>query len=622
MEISVLVVLVMFFALAFDYINGFHDTANAIATVVSTRVLSPRNAILMAAVLNFGGAVIHTGVAKTVSSGLVDNTGISQTSDSRRPDRRDLLEPVHLVLRHSQQLVARLDRRHLRHGDGPCRQQRHHLVHGPQARRLAPGRTAVQGHHPDCRFAHRGVYRRLHGDDVDLYASPPNAPRSHRPRFRYMQILSSATMAGMHGSNDAQKSMGIITMALAAFEIGNTGPSTVRTRRFPLAMQNPEVRTWVMLSCAIAMAMGTAAGGWRIIRTMGHRIIKLEPVHGFAAETSASIIILIADLFEAPISTTHTISGRIFGVGASSGCRPSAGPSPNRWSWPGCSHFPPQASSRRLSAITCLPGWVFNKLLAFAACKHAAAPPLAVLPSRLTRGVGWNVAMSRFHSRRDGPRLNLERLESRQLLAVGDPLLPDFTAWADPARQYVHGWTIDTREIPNHVLLRLSTATPNIGRGPIELQGGAILPGGEQEVNQRVHLEGGGITERLAGTFIHHPEHGHIHFEGFAEYSLRTVLPGDGVGDVVASGGKTSFCLLDVVPYNTSLPGAPQSAQYDGCDDFQGISVGWSDVYDRALPDQWIDITGLAPQRYWLEVTVDPDDHLLSSTKRTTRRGF
>jgi PiT family inorganic phosphate transporter len=130
--------------------------------------------------------------------------------------------------------------------------------------------------------------------------------------FRYMQIASSALMAAMHGSNDAQKSMGTITMAIASYQIAMLPVG----QSIPPEFQNPEIPTWVKLACAIAMAFGTAAGGWRIIRTMGHKIIKLEPVHGFAAETSASIMIMLADYFRAPISTTHTISGSIFGVGA------------------------------------------------------------------------------------------------------------------------------------------------------------------------------------------------------------------------------------------------------------------------------------------------------------------
>jgi PiT family inorganic phosphate transporter len=123
--------------------------------------------------------------------------------------------------------------------------------------------------------------------------------------FRNLQIASAGMMAFSHGSNDAQKSMGIITMALVSQQyLVPTDPSKTT------------IPTWVIMSCAIAMAAGTSMGGWRIIKTMGHKIIRLEPVHGFAAETSASIVILLADHFHAPISTTHVISGSIFGVGS------------------------------------------------------------------------------------------------------------------------------------------------------------------------------------------------------------------------------------------------------------------------------------------------------------------
>lgn len=315
MEVSVLVVLVIFFALAFDYINGFHDTANAIATVVSTRVLSPRNAILMAAVLNFGGAVIHTGVAKTVSSGLVDNSGVTQT----------------VILAG---LIGAIFWNLFTWYYGIPSSSSHALIGGVCGAALAHAGGSVIIWYKDPKpgdWQPGGlVFKVL----IPIVVSPLGAfivgfavmtliyilcARMHPGRigrsFRYMQILSSATMAGMHGSNDAQKSMGIITMALAAFEIGKYRAQHGEDVAIPASLQNPEVQKWVMLSCAIAMALGTAAGGWRIIRTMGHRIIRLEPVHGFAAEASASIIIMIADFFKAPISTTHTISGSIFGVG-------------------------------------------------------------------------------------------------------------------------------------------------------------------------------------------------------------------------------------------------------------------------------------------------------------------
>ena len=197
-------------------------------------------------------------------------------------------------------------------------------------------------------------------------------------------------------------------------------------------------------------------------------------------------------------------------------------------------------------------------------------------------------------------------------LPPGAPLLPDLIAWADQDLDYMHGWTIDRDEIPGRTLLRLSTATPNVGIGPMELRGGAVLPNGQQqEVKQRIYLSGGGFTERLAGTFVYHAAHDHIHWENFAHYYLREVLPGGGVGDIVATGGKTSFCLLDLTTYDLSMPGSPSSAQYGGCQQIQGISVGYSDVYHQSLPDQWIDITNIPVGEYWMEVVVDPMNTLL-----------
>jgi PiT family inorganic phosphate transporter len=315
-DVSALVVLVVIFALAFDYINGFHDTANAIATVVSTRVLSPRNAIIMAAVLNFGGAMIHTGVAKTVSSGLVDNSGVTQTVILA-----GLIGAIFWNLftwyygipsSSSHALIGGVCGAALAHAGGDV------LIwyQAPKDGGWQPGGLLFKVLIPIV-VSPLGAF--LVGITVMtlIYIFCANSHPGRLGRvFRYLQILSSATMAGMHGSNDAQKSMGIITMALAAYEIQKYRALHGDSVEIPAAMQNPNVQTWVMLACAIAMAMGTAAGGWRIIKTMGHKIIKLEPVHGFAAETSASIIIMIADFFKAPISTTHTISGSIFGVGA------------------------------------------------------------------------------------------------------------------------------------------------------------------------------------------------------------------------------------------------------------------------------------------------------------------
>jgi hypothetical protein len=205
--------------------------------------------------------------------------------------------------------------------------------------------------------------------------------------------------------------------------------------------------------------------------------------------------------------------------------------------------------------------------------------------------------------------------------AVGGPRgtaaqrLPDLIVWASEEDGYLYDWTIDTDEplMPGRRLLRLANAVANVGAGPLELVGGDSNPDGTQIVFQRIYDEASGFTDRLAGTFEFHSTHNHIHFEDFTDYNLRIVTAGDGVGEIVASGQKVSFCLLDVREYDTSLPGAPNSDQYNSCAQFQGISVGWADVYSRSLADQWIDITDVPEGSYWLESEVDPSNRILES---------
>ncbi len=217
-------------------------------------------------------------------------------------------------------------------------------------------------------------------------------------------------------------------------------------------------------------------------------------------------------------------------------------------------------------------------------------------------------------NRRRG-RHSLEQLESRSMLdgegtgGGGTPLLPDLIPWADEARGYVHDWAVDAVS-GGRTLLRLSTATANIGVGPLELVGSTTHPDGTQDVLQRVYQSDGEHVDRLAGQFEFHPEHDHVHFADYAAYNLRAVTEGNGIGDIVATGGKTSFCLLDLEEYKLTLPGAPDQSQYIGCDTTQGLSVGWADVYDRELPDQWIDVTGVPLGPHWLEVVVDPENRI------------
>lgn len=289
-EVSLLLVLVVVSALAFDYINGFHDTANAIATVVSTRVLSPTLAILMAATLNFAGALVATHVAKTIASGIIVT---------------ELATEAVVLAAILGAIVWNLVTWYF----GIPSSSSHALVGGLVGAGLAKGGVAMVSWSglldkvvyplvasPLAGFVIAFVVMSV----VALAFGHMNAKRTGKT-FRGLQLLSSAAMAFSHGSNDAQKAMGIITLALVANGM----------------IDKPEVPMWVKLACALTMALGTAAGGWRIIHTMGQKIIRLDPVNGFAAETAGATVILTASHFGMPISTTHAITASIFGVGAS-----------------------------------------------------------------------------------------------------------------------------------------------------------------------------------------------------------------------------------------------------------------------------------------------------------------
>ena len=205
-------------------------------------------------------------------------------------------------------------------------------------------------------------------------------------------------------------------------------------------------------------------------------------------------------------------------------------------------------------------------------------------------------------------KLDMEVLEPLNMLA---PLYPDMFAWEDAGRGYLHDYIVEGD------LLRFTTALANDGAGHLEVYGGQPLPNGNQEVFQRIYHDDGTFEDHLAGEFTYHPGHGHIHFDGYAIYNLREITSDGGVGDVLATGGKVSFCLIDIAQYNPNAG----SSNYHSCGQTQGVSAGWSDVYGRGLSNQWIDITGIADGQYWLEVIVDPEDQLLESdeTNNTTR---
>lgn len=189
--------------------------------------------------------------------------------------------------------------------------------------------------------------------------------------------------------------------------------------------------------------------------------------------------------------------------------------------------------------------------------------------------------------------------------------LPDMTV----DRVYLLDTAVSQSVQPGRTHLLLSNATPNVGLGDLYVFG--LLPAnddGSQDVMQRVFRSDGSFRDRPAGRFVHHPAHEHIHLEGWALYRLRTVLPGNGAGEVVAQGEKTSYCLRDSRPYDPSLENFSYPGRYHNCEGLvQGISVGFEDLYSKDLPDQWIDITDVPPGQYWLESEVDPDDHILEA---------
>lgn len=199
-------------------------------------------------------------------------------------------------------------------------------------------------------------------------------------------------------------------------------------------------------------------------------------------------------------------------------------------------------------------------------------------------------------------------------------LLPDLIVDANRLQDYQFVINV----IPGRLHLRLTNATPNIGEGPMIVHAGEAS-GDSQIVYQEIRLSQGGTRDREAGVFVFHPSHNHFHLNNWAQYRIREVLPGDGVGKILYKGLKTSFCLLDSAHYAGPEPilgPIPPFPQYLTCGaDRQGISVGYEDIYTKELPDQWIDVTGIEPGEYWLESEVDPEDQILEvdETNNVTR---
>lgn len=284
-------VFIVILSLIFDFINGFHDTATAVATSISTRALTPKTAILICAIFNFLGAFSGTAVAKTVGDNIVNHSSIPQW--------------VILCV-----LISSIIWNLITWYFGIPSSSSHALI----------GALVGAGIAYTCTFSVVNWYNLFHSVILWLFISPvigfgvgyiimlilnwilkPFKFKVVNKIFLKMQVVAGAFMAFNHGSNDAQKSMGIITMALLSGGLISTF----------------EVPSWVILACALAMTLGTSLGGKKIIKTMGSGMAKLTPVNGFAAQTGAATVICIATLFHAPVSTTHIISTTIMGVGAS-----------------------------------------------------------------------------------------------------------------------------------------------------------------------------------------------------------------------------------------------------------------------------------------------------------------
>ena len=283
-----LIIILIILALSFDFINGFHDTANAIATCVATRALNPKVAIIMSAVLNFVGAMVFTGVAKTIGGDIV-------TSPS-------MVDSVVLIAAISAAIFWNL----LTWKVGLPSSSSHALIGGIcGAVIISYGIGAINGD---------GILTIVSGLVLSpvvamfcgyimmtlFYIILRNFSKGQVNNVaKRIQVLSAALMAFSHGSNDAQKSMGIITLALLSG--GFIGAL--------------EVPVYVKVACALAMSAGTSVGGWNIIRTVGNKIFRMQPVNGLAADLNSAMTIFTATMLHLPVSTTHVVTGSIMGVG-------------------------------------------------------------------------------------------------------------------------------------------------------------------------------------------------------------------------------------------------------------------------------------------------------------------
>ncbi|MEN1943928.1 inorganic phosphate transporter [Luteimonas sp. MJ293] len=328
-----LVLVVVLTALVFEYINGFHDTANSIATVVATKVLSPMQAVGLAASMNLLGALAGTAVAQTIASGLID-AGVVEVGSQ-------------LILC---ALMGGIIWNLITWWFGLPSSSSHALIGGLIGAALAAAEmnfdVVIWSEPAEPVWRSAGVLWKV---VVPMVGSPVLGfasgflmmgvlffiiamlaraggvfARMVRPRwvnafFGKSQIVSAAGMGFAHGMNDAQKTMGIVALTLVSAEATGALDNLPALLGFlhpsEEALTEGGIDLWIKITCAVVMAAGTAAGGWRIIKTLGHKLVKLHPIHGFAAETSAASVILGASALGIPVSTTHNISSAIMGVG-------------------------------------------------------------------------------------------------------------------------------------------------------------------------------------------------------------------------------------------------------------------------------------------------------------------
>jgi PiT family inorganic phosphate transporter len=287
---DLLLVLVVVTALGFDFTNGFHDTANAMATSIATKAIPPRAAVLLAAVMNFAGAFVSIAVATTIAKGVVDNEVITLGT---------LLAG----------LVGAIAWNLLTWLAGLPSSSSHALIGGVVGATLAAqGADAVNGSGILEKVIVPALLAPVIAGGVAVAATflayrliARTREETAQRGFRLGQIGTASLVALAHGTNDAQKTMGIITLALIAHG--------------SLAGDDPSIPLWVKLAAATAISAGTAIGGWRIIKTMGHGLVKLEPPMGFAAESSGGAVLLASSYYGFPLSTTHIVSGSILGAG-------------------------------------------------------------------------------------------------------------------------------------------------------------------------------------------------------------------------------------------------------------------------------------------------------------------